>query len=214
MKELETGAIEYLVNGDSIEAFQNARPGQGWFDLINFIIRDIAVGLDLPFEFVWNMAGLGGASTRLMSSQAERTFQSTQKNLERRFLNPVIIRRTMWEMKEGRLPFNAEFYNFKITRPAHPSVDVGRESGANLAELDAGVRTEESIAKEAGEDGSEIRHQRDRETRERLELAQATADEFGLPIDFVLTLSGRSNKAQAGSVPSVPPEPAPQPFAP
>lgn len=192
-KEIEDGVIQYLVNGDSIEAFMSARPGQGWFDLVLFIIRDIAIGLDLPFEFVWSLAGMNGTATRLMSAQAERTFVNCQENLERRFLDPVIIRRTMFEMENGRLPFNSEFYKFKVQRPAHPTVDVGRESSANLAELNAGVITEDDIAQEAGRDGSEIRLQRGRETRERLKIAQEIAVEFGIELELALALTGRSN---------------------
>lgn len=197
VRDLSKGAVMYQYPGDSAEAFMSSRPGDGWLKLAEVFIREIALSLDLPFEFVWNMAGLTGPAVRLMSKQAERTFRAKQDILEGRFLNPSIAWWVNFEMQAGRLPFNAEWYKFKVQRPAHPTIDAGRDSAANMNEFDHGLITEEEMAEERGEDATEIRAKRKDEVREKLQDAQDLAAEFDLDIAQVMSLLGRPNIAAA-----------------
>lgn len=201
-EEVSDGVIRYMFNGDDVQAFMSNRPSDGWFNLTLLLIRDISIGLDLPFEFVWNMSGLQGTATRMVSKQAERTFSSKQDILERRVLNRVCGRWVMTEMTSGRLPFNPEFMAFYFPRPAHPSVDAGRDSKSDVEELNAGVTTEDDIAAANGKIGGQIRLKRYHEVQERLNFAALLVAEFAdqkITIQDVLALMGRANAATAGN---------------
>jgi capsid protein len=190
----EGGAIKYQFHGDEMEAFVANDPSDGWFRLTEYLLREIGVGLDLPFEFIWTMAGITGPGTRMMSKQAERTFRGKQDILETRFLNPVTAWWVNFEMQPGgKLPFNDEWHKFKFQRPAHISIDAGRDSSSNLNELGAGVSTEGRIAEEQGEDDEEVADTRKAEVRRKLTNAREIAEEFQISLTEALNLLGRSH---------------------
>lgn len=183
-------AIQYQFNGDSFEAFKSDSPGDSWFKLTELIIRDIAIGLDLPYEFVWNMASLTGPGTRMMSKQAERTFVAEQDDLEEQFFSRVVNRWVANEVAEGRLPFNEQAAWWKIQRPSHPSIDAGRDSAANLAELEAGVTSGSSIASEKGEDLYDIHAENERAADDKLLRAKRLSKKHGIDLPIALQLMG------------------------
>ena len=189
----EGGAIKYQFRGDEMEAFVANDPSDGWFRLTDYLLREIAVGLDLPFEFIWTMAGITGPGTRMMSKQAERTFRGKQDILETRFLNPLTAWWVNFEMQGGKLPFNDEWPEFTFQRPAHISIDAGRDSKSNLDELAAGVSTEGRIAEEQGEDDEDVSDTRKAEVKRKLTNAREIADEFEISLTEALNLLGRSH---------------------
>ena len=198
VEEVADGVIKYMFPNEDIEAFHSARPGDSWFNLSLFFIREISIGLDLPFEFVWNMAGLAGTATRLTSQQAARTFGNKQAVLKRRFLKPIATRWVLKEMDTGRLPFHPEFTRFHFQDPPHPSVDVGRESQADIAELDAGLNHEDNLASVAGHDGGDVRRKRKQIVKEKfahaLEIQKEMAEQGQkVGLEFVLNMLGRPN---------------------
>ncbi len=201
----EGGAIKYQFHGDEMSAFLANDPSDGWFRLTEHLLREIAIGLDLPFEFVWNMAALAGPGTRMMSKQAQRTFRTKQDMLENRFLNPVTAWWVNFEMQPGgKLPFNPEWPMFKFQRPAHLSIDVGRDTQSHLSELGAGVSTESRIAEEYGEDDDEVAAVRKQEVRRKLLNAQEIADEFKISLADALNLLGRMNPVADQIIESTP----------
>ena len=98
-------------------------------------------------------------------------------------------------MERGLIRRNPEWYFFKALRPAYITADVGRESSANLAELNSGVRTEEQICNEQGLQGFDVRLKRAGEVRHRIELASSIADESkgALSLKEVLAMMGGAN---------------------
>lgn len=195
-EEISDLAIQYLPTGGDVTAFHADVPSDSWFKLTELLIREIAIGLDLPFEFVWNMAGLTGPGTRMMSKQAERTFTNQQDNIETRFLNRVAGRWVTKEMEAGRLPFNAEWHWFKFPRPAHPSIDAGRESQSNLNELDSAVITGQEIAEERAADIYDIHAQKEREADDKLERAKRLSEKHDVPMELALRMIGIGTHVQ------------------
>lgn len=190
VEEIGDGIIQYLMRGDDIQTLAAPFPPEQAVNLVMLLIRDISIGVGLPFEFVWNMAGLGGPATRMMSTQAQRTFEAHQNTLERRFLNPTcswVTSVSMFETK--RLPFHPEWYKFKITRPPHTTIDVGRESVANLAEHQRGLMSGRKIAEERGEDIiDDVHENREREASDLLERATRLSKASGRPFELCLSL--------------------------
>jgi capsid protein len=183
------GAIRYQMNGDKVEAFQSARPGDGWFKMCDLIVRMISISLGLPYEFVWNMAGLTGPAVRLTTKQADRNFQHTMNVLEEKFLGPVFAWWINVEMEAGRIPFNAEWHDFKFTRPIMASIDANRETIADVAEMNAGVKSGHDVCLESQRDIYEVQIQLAREAKHRLEVCSLPEFEGVRPEDIRVNAS-------------------------
>jgi hypothetical protein len=116
---------------------------------------------------------------------AERTFREKTELVERSLLEPVCSWVTNWAMQNGRLPFNPNWYQFQFHRPPTLTIDVGRESAANLAEHERGVLTGSEICQERGKTFDWVIRQKAREAR----LAMDVAEEFDVPISMVTALA-------------------------
>jgi len=174
--DLYDGLIVTLEPGEDISILKSDRPSPAWQGFVDYLIRDIAVSLDLPSEFVWDMSKLSGPAVRMVSKQAERTFRNVWYNIEHKLMRPLVSWCVSVAMDDGVLPFNKEFYNFLIQRPDLPTIDVGRESQANLNEWNAGLLTGAEICKERGINIYEVMEQRARE----IAYAKELANKYGL----------------------------------
>jgi capsid protein len=140
IEEVGDVATAYMFPNEEIKAHLSDRPSEGWRWLMEFQVRQIAMGMDLPFGVVWHMAGLGGPASRFEIGQANRVFCALLEDI----IGPMWIRPTAvaWlanEFAQGRLPFNANWYKFKIPAPKSITIDLGRDSKAGIAENAAGL---------------------------------------------------------------------------
>ena len=194
LEDMASGIKRYMTSGDDLTMFSSPRPEDGWRWLIEFLIRGVSLGLHLPYEFTWNLAGLTGTSVRLVSKLAERTFNAEMDNLEHRVIDPLVAWVITDAMETGKLARNPEWFFYQAARPSHPTVDVGRESAANLAELNSGVRTEDQICREQGLDSFDVRVARAGEVTHRLALARAIVEANPeVPFQQALALMGGAN---------------------
>src|SRR5690606_7676547 len=105
------------------------RPSEGWRWLMEDLVREMALGLDLPFSVVYHMAGLGGPAARFEINRAARTFGLFIEDvLEPKWLVPV----AGWKIAEGiknrQIPPHKYWYRFKPQRPVFITIDLGRDS--------------------------------------------------------------------------------------
>lgn len=185
-EEINDGAIAYGFPNETAKSHTSDRPSAAWQGFIELLVQDIAIGLELPKAFVWSMAGLTGPATRMESKQAERTFNGKMDILESRLLNRVCGWVTAKSIKEGRLPFHPEWYVYGWQRPSHPSIDVGRESSANINEHRRGLMTGSEVAAERGKDIYDVIDQKGREAK----YAMKVAERNGVPLGMIMDFSG------------------------
>lgn len=184
-EEVPDGQIKYLLPGEDVVAFQSNRPSPTFAGFLEFLIRDIAISFDLPLGFVWQMVGTGPA-VRLDSKQAERTFLAKIDLLEWQFLNPLAAWVLNWAMTEGkRLPFNKSWHKFEFTRPSHPSIDVGRESAADLDEHERGMMAGCEITAARGKNVYKVLESKAKEARAALDLAE----KYDVPVEMIMAFS-------------------------
>lgn len=132
----------YMLPGEDIKAHTSDRPSQGWIQLMAMQVREIALGLDLPFGVVWNMADLGGPAVRFEIMQAARTFGEFLSDvIEPMWIRPIVGAWATLEMAAGRLPFHPNWYKFAVPKPKSITIDFGRDSKASIAENIAGLGT-------------------------------------------------------------------------
>lgn len=157
--QITNGRIRHQLPGEelhgeegfNVEMLKNDTPTNNETELLLTKLAQIASSLCLPLPFVWVMMGLPGTYTRLISEQAKRAFQHGplgQKWLERTALTAIKDKAIISGILMGKIPYTKNFTRGYFMYPAHPTVDVGRESKANLEENRQGIRSMATITGE------------------------------------------------------------------
>lgn len=185
LQSARPSAINYLAPGEDFKAFEFNRPSPAFMGLLEALYRDCCMSLSLPFGFVYKPT-TNGIAARLESAQAKRTFQRWQRIMRDKWLLPIWNRVMIHGLQTGQLKLSPqgaeEISKVKIIWPAHPSVDVGRESSANVAEFNANLKAGESIAEERGDDYDEMMDQKKYEAakeRKTIGLIESVINNLG-----------------------------------
>ena len=108
--------IEYLTEGQSIEAFNPNRPGGTFEPFVNRILRALATGLNLPYEIVAkDFSQTNYSSARAALLQAYRYFRCRQQFLSTYLCQPVYE----MVMEEAYLRGDVEVENYYEQRFAY-----------------------------------------------------------------------------------------------
>jgi lambda family phage portal protein len=182
------GEILYGQPGDEIDFLASERPNPNLMAFLNDLLREGALGLDLPFGFVYDASGIQGTAVRLISEQAKRTFERWQGHLQRAFLERVKNAAILSGIAQGAIDWTDDFDNGKWIFPAHPTVDIGRESDANLAENRQALKTAEDIFGEQGKDAEEEQQIIGAEAERIIRIAQRVSRDTGVSFEVALNL--------------------------
>jgi len=169
----------YGEEGFNVEMVTNDNPTNNETEFLVTKLAQIAMALSLPLPFVWVMMGLPGTYTRLISEQAKRAFQHGplgQKWLERTALTQIKNKVIASGIIRGKIPWTKNFARGFFMYPAHPTVDVGRESKANLEENRQGLRSMATITAEEAMYWKDVDNQLSDEAENKIRLAIEKAD--------------------------------------
>lgn len=186
---LANGRIRHQLPGEelhgeegfNVDMLKNENPTNNETDFLLTKLAQIAMALNLPLPFVWVMMGLPGTYTRLVSEQAKRAFQHGplgQKWLERSAFNEIKKMALLSGIIRGIIPWVDNWDRGHFLYPAHPTVDVGRESKANLDENRQGMRSMAQITAEDGLYWEDVDEQLANEAENKLALAYRTSERF------------------------------------
>jgi len=170
-----------LKPNESVTPFNTgARPSGAFAAYIDAALRDIAMGLNVPYGF-FDMSRFGGATVRLEAMQLDRTFKRYQEILVSKILEP--IKRTVLNNAIAMQEIPAtQGWNFgRWQFGPHLTADTGYDTDANLQLLAHGLKPAAEIAGEGGYDFDEITEQIVKETTLLRDACQAA----GLPIELV-----------------------------
>lgn len=193
----------YMLPGEDAKAFISDRPSEGFIKLMTWMVREIALGLDLPFGVVWDMSGLGGPAVRFEINQASRTFEDFLCDvIEPMWIRPIVGAWLTLEMAQGRLPFNPNWYKFSVPKPKSITIDFGRDSKASIAENIAGLGTAADWYSEEDENFEEQTAQLVYEARVRecLRLGIPFDPKLEVPLEQIrlITPNGNVNQSDPG----------------
>lgn len=151
-EDFRPGQIGYLGIGESIEAAKTDRPSSSFNGFVALLYRQVCTALCMPFGFSFDTSTLGGVPARLESAQAKRTFEQWQSFMDEGLYQPYFKRCIANGIVTGRLRFRnlTRLPRVNVCVPAHPTVDVGRESRANVTEYEAGLKSFDRIVREQG----------------------------------------------------------------
>ena len=197
LESMESGKVSYLEPGEDI-IFPDgpSRPSGAFAEFHKILLRNICMGLGIPYSFAVDPSAMSGPTARLEMQQAGRTFNRYQKLLNDKVLSPIKNIVIADGVARGMISGNGAkttkgIFNFG----ANVSIDLGRESMANIAEFKAGLTTASSIYAEKGLDVEAAFRARAIETK----MIQDLAKEYGVPAQAVSEiLLPTGQPAQAG----------------
>ena len=208
LEAIESGKISYLEPGEDI-VFPDgpSRPSGAFAEFHKILLRNICLGVGIPYSFAVDPSAMSGPTARLEMQQAGRTFRRYQKLLDDKVLRPIKniviadgVARGLIEDNVGSRTTRGIF-NFG----ANVSIDLGRESQANLAEFRAGLMTASQIYSERGLDFESSMRQRAIEAK----LIKDLSEKYGVAPETISDIV-----TPTPPQPQLPPAPAPKPVVP
>lgn len=183
----EGGEILYLKAnaGEKVESFASDRPHPNTEAFVARIERRGLLAVGWFYELV-DPSKIGGASVRLIQDEARASIRYRQKTIRKRAKRAVTYAVALG-MKNGFIPRNeADWWKFDFELPAQLTVDAGYDRQADVEDLKLGLTTKAAVGAKSGRWWEDTDAQRDREFDALLTRAQAHADKFGLPLEYVL----------------------------
>lgn len=159
----EVGMIRYFQNSDRVEVMPS-RPSQAFTGFVQHLMHEIALGVGVPEGVLFGTQDYKGPSVRAEFAAADRVFTRHQGVLQDKVLTPIKDAVILDAIARGELPppplKSGETMVQGLRRatagewrfPAKLSIDVGRESAANMNENRQGAKSLQEIAAEEGTD--------------------------------------------------------------
>jgi lambda family phage portal protein len=213
LEAIESGKISYLEPGEDI-VFPDgpSRPSGAFAEFHKILLRNICLGLGIPYSFAVDPSAMSGPTARLEMQQAGRTFRRYQKLLDDKVLRPIKniviadgVARGLIENNVGSRTARGIF-NFG----ANVSIDLGRESASAISEFKTGLRTAADIYAERGQDFESSMRQRAIEAK----LIKDLSEKYGVDpetISDIVPPKPTQTKPEAPSVnPIIPAKDSPE----
>jgi len=150
-----SATIPRLSPGEKIEMIGPNRPHAGFEPFAKFLIRDVAMGLGLPVEFVYDPASVGGAGMRFIVAKAQRRFEQRQRLLIDRFCTRAWRYFIGGAIANGDLPAAEDYAKVTWQTPKSLTVDAGREAQQAREDYKAGLSSLQDYFGELGQDWEE-----------------------------------------------------------
>jgi capsid protein len=159
----EVGMIRYFQNSDRVEVMPS-RPSQAFTGFVQHLMHEIALGVGVPEGVLFGTQDYKGPSVRAEFAAADRVFTRQQGVLTDKVLDPIKDAVILDAIARNEIPpptlLAGETMVQALRRatkgewrfPAKLSIDVGRESAANMNENRQGAKSLQEIAAEEGTD--------------------------------------------------------------
>jgi capsid protein len=171
------GKAIVLESSDSFESFESKRPNSTFVGFLAALEKDICS--ILPYEFVKDVTTAGGAGVRLVTAKAARVFGKYQNVIIESFCEPT------WEyiiadgIAKGEIPDDPRWWATSWTTPKSVTVDAGRDSASDRADLDQGrVSFSEDFSVRGTDFETEMRKRAD-----NIAYIMRLANERGIPFE-------------------------------
>lgn len=149
------GTIPNLPDGTDIGVIRDDRPHPNQVALMEYLVRDIAWGVGVAPEILWDISALRGANNRLVNADLQRWIGAKQLRL-RGWMKRMWVVWCAKEMAAGRLrqPRDPRWWAVTFLPQASLTADKGREGKLNIELVAANMR---SLATHFAEEGKDWR---------------------------------------------------------
>lgn len=181
--EVITGTtIPRAPKGAELKFLMDDRPGQNQVEYMDYILRDMAWGYNVPLEVVWNLAALSSANTRTVL----RAYNAFINKRRRWFKTRVGARLRNWiiakGIQQGRIgmPVGGMWWKHNWIGGPLATADFARDMRAMLDALNRGEISEDEFSGWRGVDREIMDENHVRAVKERIALCEA----HGVPFDY------------------------------
>lgn len=185
VNEIQSGSIPVLKKGEKLSAFSYNRPSPTFQGFLEFLIREFAVGIGLPYEFLWHPAGITGPAQRFIMGKAQRRFNERQR-LFSRFVKKVWAMVIADAIDNGKLAPMKDWYRCRLQAPAQLTIDAGREAAQEREDVACGLMTKREHYGKRGLDWQSECQQKIKETKYLIEKAQEVSKETGVDFNTII----------------------------
>ena len=203
----KAGMIKILAEGEEIQfPASTGRPSGNLIQFVEILIREIALGLNLPFGFVYNMAALGGVTARIELMQVVRSIRKYQQMLEDIVLDRVKNEVLNLGIAMGEIPWHPNFESGKWSYGARLTGDSGNYTQEIILLLQHGLVSPSDVIEElSGSSNGDVVAKIVADIKETQEAAAE-----GVPMELISpSRFGQATQllAAINTPPSNPPEP-------
>lgn len=167
------GRFHGLDPGQSIKTIQDTRPHPNILQMMAWLVRDIAWGVGVAPEVLWDASGLNGTSMRYVMAETRRWVENQQRIL-RRDCQRIWTYFLAKEMNAGRLERPADpedrWWECEWIPQADLTIDEGRSGSLELAQREAGILSDQRFFAKRGTDWEEEYRQREIERKRKAEI--------------------------------------------
>lgn len=173
LENFASGGVQYIGTNEEFTGItNNVRPSDQWQRFTDTMVNSACIGMRYPYGLL-KSGVLGGAEVRMQLALLDRTVRERQDTLSQaatRIWTWVMAKR----IKAGKLtkPSDGDFYSIRWSTGRRLSVDVGRDSVAEINSLRAGTTTYKEIYNSRGLDENDMLEQRAKEAAKINELAK------------------------------------------
>jgi capsid protein len=152
------GQIMKMAEGEVFDMLAPpARPSGAFIAFVEMILRKMAVSLDLPYGFMWNLATLGGVTARIEVQQAQRRIEYWRNTLLigkilNRVRQKVIANAIAMQILPPHPLWKKCEWNFGLSI----QTDVGYEMESDIAALQTGIVPVNEVCSKYGHDPKEV----------------------------------------------------------
>jgi len=188
-------AVKVLKHGDEFQQFATERPGVNMREYWRQLTEKVCAGVGIPYVLVFpeSMQGTVYRGALDMSAVWFRSRHHVMAAAARRIYEYVMEYAIKTDPALNDAP--SDWWEVSITAPRSPNVDVGRNSAAQLAELEAGIVTYDEVY---GARGLDWRSSLEAKAQQAL-FVRELASKYGLDVSEISTIQ----KEKAPSSPTV-----------
>jgi len=196
MAQLRTaigGQTVFLNEGEQLDQTKNDRPSAAMREFWEYLTSLVARAVGLSRAALHDYEGWSGPALRAAIVSDNRFYQVRTAALTDR-LQKIYVYAIGWAIENKEITASAPI-DWDATRwhaPRRPTIDVGRDSKANLDELSRGVRTLRDLLGEMGLDWREVVTQR----AEEIAFMEAESKRLGIPAEALQMMLGVTTTAK------------------
>jgi capsid protein len=174
-----------LKPDETIQMFKNEHPGSSFDPMMSYLARDIAWGVDVSPDVLWDITAAGGAGVRYSVADTQVFIEQLQ-----RLLIDVFCRRFykfwLWhEIEAGRIQnAPADWYRVEWVTPRKLTVDFGRDSKALMDMVTGGRMSSRRFAEMHGWELEQEDRDSARAVARRKRIVEEVAKEEGVELGY------------------------------
>lgn len=148
------GQIPELTAGTKLKFNDSSHPNPNQLNLLDYLIRDVAWGVGVAPDLLWNIAALGGANTRFVLADAQSWIEREQEKLIRLFCERAWSYTIAKGMATGQLRRcqDPQWWKVGWIPPPRLTVDFGRDGRLYIEQNRSAMLTLKTIYGWQGQD--------------------------------------------------------------